>query len=140
MKFAEQQKNDASGFIAELCNLSNDSQYLLPVLIISFALLGPVLLLRFPPEQYAFLYPQCPIHHYLGILCPGCGTTRALAALLRGHLLEALRLNMLTTISLPLITGWLLLAREPLRLRILPSKAIYTALAVSALFTVVRNL
>ncbi len=47
-------------------------------------LVAVALLLRFPPAQYAF-YPQCPIHHSLGLLCPGCGATRALAALLHGH-------------------------------------------------------
>ena len=52
------------------------------------------LLLRFPPEQYHF-YPQCPIHLWLHLECPGCAATRALAALLRGHLREALRLNAL---------------------------------------------
>jgi len=52
------------------------------------------LLLRFPPATFEF-YPVCPIHAWTGLLCPGCGATRALAALLRGHLAEAWRHNAL---------------------------------------------
>jgi len=96
-------------------------------------------LLRFPPTQFNF-YPQCPIHRYLGLLCPGCGTTRALAALFRGHFAEAMRFNALTTLSLPFLAGWIVLARKPLRWPQPPPAAIYAALFAAALFTVGRNL
>ena len=106
--------------------------------------LAAALLLRFPPEQYSF-YPQCPIHHYFGILCPGCGTTRALAALLHGNLGEAFRLNALTMLLLPIaigyaVTGYLrLLARRPGWLQP-PRSAIYATLAAAVVFTLARNL
>ena len=45
---------------------------------------GAAVLLRFPPEDSTF-YPQCPIFAALHLECPGCGGTRALASLLRGH-------------------------------------------------------
>lgn len=48
-----------------------------------------------PPESG--LYPSCPIHILTGILCPGCGGTRALHALLHGRLAAALELNPLVT-------------------------------------------
>ena len=35
----------------------------------------------------------CPLRRFLGIPCPTCGTTRAVAALLRGNVREALALN-----------------------------------------------
>ncbi len=60
-----------------------------------------VVLVRFPPDRYA-IYPVCPIYHYLHLQCPGCGTTRALAALLHGHIAEAFHLNPFTTLLLPL--------------------------------------
>jgi len=101
-------------------------------------LVAAALLLRFPPEQYAF-YPQCPIHHFLGFLCPGCGATRALAALLHGHIAEAMQLNGLVTLSLPMVTLWLVACR-PLRWPQPPPAAIYAALTAAAVFTVVRNL
>lgn len=55
-------------------------------------------LLRFPPELYAF-YPRCPVYAAFGLLCPGCGGTRALAALLHGQVGGALRWNALVTVA-----------------------------------------
>ena len=126
----------ASG--ARLSNEDRRSGFLLAATILSVPLVA--LLLRFPPEQYAFLYPQCPIHHYFGILCPGCGTTRALAALLRGHLLKALQLNALTTLGLPILAGRILFAGPPIRGSQISPKILYSTLAVSLLFTIARNL
>jgi len=102
-------------------------------------------LLLFPPAQYGF-YPQCPIYRYLHIQCPGCGTTRAFAALLHGHIIEALRLNALTTLLAPVAVIYAALSyrrfleRRPLLLPRLPAPCIYASLAVAALFTIVRNL
>ncbi|MBS1820807.1 MAG: DUF2752 domain-containing protein [Acidobacteria bacterium] len=112
-----------------------------PVALLAFV---AAILLRFPPAQYSF-YPQCPIHHYFGILCPGCGTTRALAALLHGNLGEALRLNALTMLLLPIAIGYAfagysrLLARRPGWPQP-PRPAIYATLAVAIAFTLARNL
>jgi hypothetical protein len=103
------------------------------------------ILLLFPPAQYSF-YPQCPIHEYLHLQCPGCGATRALAALLRGHFVEALHLNAITTLLLPLAAAYgilcyyHLLHRKPLRWPQLPPAAIYSTLAIAAIFTLLRNL
>jgi hypothetical protein len=102
-------------------------------------------LLRFPPEQYSF-YPQCPIHRFFGVLCPGCGTTRALAALLRGHANEALRLNPLTMLMLPIAFGYAaqcylrMIMRRPFRWPQPHSIAIYGMLATTIVFTIARNI
>jgi hypothetical protein len=107
--------------------------------------LAAAILLLFPPEQYSF-YPQCPVYRYLHLQCPGCGTTRALAALLHGHISEALRLNALTTLlMLPAAIYAALccrrfLQRKPLYLPHPPQSALYAALAIAALFGIVRNL
>ena len=107
-------------------------------------LIGAALLL-WPPAQSRF-YPACPIHQYLGILCPGCGATRALAALLHGRFVEALRLNALFVLLLP---AMLALAIESYRRALRtgsfrwpqpPAAALYTTLAAAAIFTVARNL
>jgi hypothetical protein len=102
-------------------------------------LAAAAILFRFPPAQYSF-YPQCPIHSYLGILCPGCGTTRAFSALLHGHLTDALRLNALTTLLLPIALLRTVLAQRSLR-SLQPTPAVlYSLLAFAAIFTVARNL
>ncbi|HEU4635676.1 MAG TPA: DUF2752 domain-containing protein [Edaphobacter sp.] len=110
-----------------------------PAVAILAVVVAAAVLLLFPPAQYSF-YPQCPIHQYLGILCPGCGSTRALAALLHGQLREALRLNLLTTLAIPLAFLWKLVCRKPLRL-IQPRRwAVWMTFTVIAAFTVMRNL
>jgi hypothetical protein len=102
-------------------------------------------LLRFPPAQNSF-YPECPIYRLLHLLCPGCGATRALAALLHGHFSEAIYLNGLTTVLLPIavIGGvrWYCryVRREAGHWPQLSSAAIYATLAAAMIFAVVRNL
>jgi hypothetical protein len=108
------------------------------------ALIVTVLLL-FPPAQYNF-YPRCPIHELLHLQCPGCGATRALAALLRGHLAEAMRLNAVVTLLLPLAAAYGIvcyrrfLQHKAIRWPQPPPAAIYAALTLAAVFTVIRNL
>ena len=101
-------------------------------------------LIFFPPTRFAF-YPQCPIHEYLGLLCPGCGATRALAALLRGHLAEALHQNALFVLLLPF--ALLAAARTYLRAARpgefrwprIPTPALAVTLLAAAVFTIARN-
>ena len=102
-------------------------------------------LLLYPPSHQS-LYPACPFHEYLGILCPGCGATRALAALLRGHLTEALRLNPLFVLLLPVaLAGAIESYRRAIRPGSFrwpqpPAPALYATLAAAAIFTIARNL
>ena len=113
-----------------------------PPAAIAFA---AVILLRFPPTQFSF-YPQCPVYQLLHIQCPGCGATRALAALLRGHLTEALHLNAFATLMFPpaLVYAAICYRRylciEPIRWPRLPPTGIYAALVAAAIFTILRNL
>jgi Protein of unknown function (DUF2752) len=108
------------------------------------ALVATILLL-FPPENYSF-YPRCPIHEYLHLQCPGCGATRALAALLHGHLAEAMHLNALVTPLLPFAAAYCILCyyrlflNKPQRWPQPPPAAIYSTLAIAAVFTILRNL
>jgi hypothetical protein len=107
--------------------------------------LAAAVLLRFPPAQNSF-YPQCPIFEYLHLQCPGCGITRALAALLRGHLAEAVHFNALVTLLLPIaaVYGVLyyrrFLQHKALRWPQPPPAVIFAALALTGVFTVIRNL
>jgi hypothetical protein len=102
-------------------------------------------LYRFPPSQYGF-YPVCPIHQYTGWLCPGCGMTRALAALIHGNLREALHWNPLIAIVVPGLIAWLAIAyRRAIteRQQLWPKVSgvqLCAALAALAIFTVGRNL
>jgi hypothetical protein len=107
------------------------------------------LLLRFPPEQYRF-YPLCPIHLWLHLECPGCGATRALAALLHGRIRDALRLNGLfvagilpVAILYAAATLTRALRPDPFRWPSLPGPQamwISTGLALALGFSLLRNL
>jgi hypothetical protein len=113
-----------------------------PLLLIALAV---AVLLRFPPARNSF-YPRCPIQEFLNLQCPGCGATRALAALLHGHLAEAIHFNALVTFLLPFGVAYRLysyhrfLQRKTLRWPQMPPVATCAAFAVAAVFTVVRNL
>ena len=103
-------------------------------------------LYRFPPELYSF-YPVCPIHQFLHIDCPGCGTTRALSALLHGHLVAAIHFNALTTlIGLPLAFAYAVICLKrslnssPFRWPAIPRTATVALISLSAAFTLFRNL
>lgn len=61
-----------------------------------------ILYYKFDPEMYNF-FPACPFHKYTGFDCPGCGSQRAVHALLHGHILQALNYNVLLVLSLPFL-------------------------------------
>lgn len=48
-------------------------------------------------------FPKCPFYAVTGLQCPGCGSQRAIHALLHGHLSEAFRYNALLVASIPVL-------------------------------------
>ena len=113
--------------------------------VLSAAALAALTLHRFPPEQYSF-YPRCPIYALTGWQCPGCGLTRALAALLRGNLAAAMHLNPLI---LPLLLAALwsgcsayrrALNGQPPAWPAISHARLATALVALTIFTLHRNL
>src|SRR6266550_1487519 len=63
----------------------------------------------FNPAEHGF-YPSCLFYKTTGLLCPGCGTLRAVHQLLHGHIAAAFRLNALFVLSIPVL-GWWLVSR-----------------------------
>jgi hypothetical protein len=102
-------------------------------------------LYRFPPETHAF-YPRCPFHALTGLLCPGCGATRALGALVHGHLGDALRWNALVVILLPIFAAYGAMAyrravtEEEAAWPGIPNAAITALLIVTLVFAIARNI
>jgi hypothetical protein len=107
--------------------------------------LAAMILLRLPPAQHSF-YPQCPVYQYLHLLCPGCGGTRALAAMLRGDFSEAMHRNALIALLSPFAAAYgslcyfHFLQRKPIHWPQISPIVLYASLAVAAVFTVARNL
>jgi hypothetical protein len=113
--------------------------------VLGFATIGAcVMLYRFPPERYRF-YPQCPIFRWTHWRCPGCGATRAMAALLHGRVTEALHFNPLFVCVAPLLLGYFVLTyyRVMRNGRMawpqIPAVLIQCLLALAAVFTLARN-
>lgn len=67
---------------------------------------GLAVVYQFPPTEFSF-YPRCPIYLTTHWLCPGCGSTRALHALLHLDIQSALHYNALFTLLFPVACLWL---------------------------------
>ena len=97
------------------------------------------ILFRYPPAESRF-YPSCPFHQMTGLLCPGCGATRALAALLHGHVQDAIHWNALfVVIMLPTLGLYLISSLQSRRWLSVKPPAIVVLAAVTAIFTLLRN-
>jgi Protein of unknown function (DUF2752) len=102
-------------------------------------------LLRFPPAGSRF-YPRCPVFFWLHLYCPGCGGTRALAALLHGRLKEAMHWNAMVVIFFPFaavflaLTYWRAMRATTFLWPTIPDSLLKLSLVLVAIFTVVRNL
>ncbi len=113
--------------------------------LLAAVLLSCAVLLLYPPARMS-LYPACPIRQYFGIDCPGCGATRALAALLHGRIIEAMRMNAMFVLLLPVaLAGVIESYRRAVRPGTFrwpqpPAPALYATLAATVIFTVTRNL
>ena len=107
--------------------------------------LGGIVLRVFDPAT-AGLFPPCPVHYLTGWYCPGCGSLRAIHALLHGNFLQAWAMNSLTMVLLPfLIYGLISEALSWTKGRGLPKptfspRQIHGLFAVIILFGVLRNL
>ena len=116
-----------------------------PIVLTVCAIIGSVaVLFWFNPSEHGF-YPFCWFHKTTGLLCPGCGSLRALHQLLHGHVAAAFRFNALLISSLPVALwyfgGFTLrkVQRQPASLVIRPFW-LWCALAVMVVFGVLRNL
>jgi Protein of unknown function (DUF2752) len=99
----------------------------------------------FPPARYD-IYPKCPVYACFHVLCPGCGATRALAALLGGRIYEAVHWNPLLIACMPFLLLFLCrcyvraVRAKQFEFPCVPQGGLSVCLVATAAFTVVRNL
>jgi Protein of unknown function (DUF2752) len=121
----------------EEIRLSATSELMKPRTFTGLAITGLLAALaviyRFPPTEYSF-YPRCPIYLVTHWLCPGCGSTRALHALLHLDLPGALHYNALFTLLFPRTMRY-----DQFPNLAIPRSATACLIATVVLFTVVRN-
>ncbi|WP_407533038.1 DUF2752 domain-containing protein [Elizabethkingia anophelis] len=101
---------------------------------------------QYNPETSGF-FLQCPFKLLTGYDCPGCGSQRALHALLHGEIKQSFAYNPLFIIAIPyVILGFIfnhdkVKAKYPgLRKVLFGQKAIYIILFIVIAFWLLRNL
>lgn len=86
--------------------------------------------------------PPCPIHAFLNLYCPGCGSLRSLHCLLNGHILQAWRYNPLVLCVLPVVCLGILHEYYPHR-HLAPSQIkpmlVWGLLGITITFGILRN-
>lgn len=106
---------------------------------------GLVMLRVFDPATSG-VFPPCPVRYLTGFYCPGCGSLRALHALLNGDLRRAWSMNPFMVTMLPFVC-YGLMSQTLLALRgrglpqiVLPANWIRAFGVAVVLYGVVRNL
>lgn len=78
-----------------------------PMVPIAFiGAIGLLFLYLYNPQEISS-FPRCPFFLLTGYKCPGCGTARAIHALLHFRIVDALTLNPLVIVSVPVMIGLL---------------------------------
>jgi len=106
------------------------------------AFLAVLAVLSVVDPRTAWFAPRCPFRLVTGLFCPGCGTGRALHAIVHGDLAAAVRLNVLAVAAIPVFLA-LALRAALVPERPLPRPPLWLQLAVYLLlvsFLVARNL
>lgn len=71
--------------------------------ILTSAAVVAIALLFFFVDARTHAFPKCPFYSVFHLHCPGCGSQRALSALLHGNVFFALHENALMLLFLPLL-------------------------------------
>lgn len=71
--------------------------------IFTGAALVAIALLYFFVDARTHAFPKCPFYSLFHLYCPGCGSQRALSALLHGNIFFAFHENALMLLFLPLL-------------------------------------
>lgn len=103
-----------------------------------------ILLLYYFLDARTVPFPRCPFYLLTHIYCPGCGSQRALSALLHGQVAQALHYNLLLVAAFPLLlyAAWLRLTPSGLHAGTVFYKPAFAwaVLTVVVLFGVLRNI
>ncbi len=120
---------------------------ILTVLAVIIVLLGVAVYFNFDPANPTLskFFPKCPVYSFTGLKCPGCGSQRAIHAILNFNFARAAHYNALLLIATPLIALYwiaeLIKKRHPALDNALNHPATIIALLVVVLaWTILRNI
>lgn len=83
--------------------------------LVVVVVIAAIAVYKFFDPMESSIFPKCVFYSVTGLKCPGCGTQRALHAMLAGNLAAAWHYNAFWVVMLPVIA--LLLGAEGLRKR-----------------------
>ena len=115
--------------------------------MVAVGLVGIAVYRTFDPATAGF-FPPCPVRALTGWLCAGCGSQRAVHALLHGEAGAAWASNPLLVVALPYVgLGYVFryASAKPLpwarrwRLRLYGREAIWAVCAIVIVYSVARN-
>ncbi len=116
-------------------------------IIMRDVLLFLILLSYYLLNKYVGFSIPCPFHLITGYLCPGCGITRALFALLEFKFHEAITYNLLVVFYTPLFIlyfGYLdylfIFDKKDKIIKKIPNIIWYILIIITILFGIVRNI
>ena len=146
---AEAGNESAIGFrmsrLSAACLKPFARSFTVPSLLLAGSLaLAAAVLFWFDPSRYG-IYPVCFLHRTTGLLCPGCGSLRALHHLLHGRMITAVHFNAFLVLGLPVLGAFALRAlirkarRQP-PLPVVQPIWLWSAFVLLLLFGVARNL
>ena len=93
-----------------------------------------VLYEKYDPADFV-LFPKCIFHSITGLQCPGCGSQRAMHALLNLEIGEAVRYNALFVAALPFLA-----VLAAFYAKTTGAPVIWTVFAVIVLWWILRNI
>lgn len=108
------------------------------ILIISAAVIVLSLLYFFVDARHSGFFPRCPFFALTGFLCPGCGSQRAVSALLHADVMQAIQYNILLVASLPvLLYSSVVSVSNVFRTKPIIQKIFYSPVFVKIVFVVI---
>jgi Protein of unknown function (DUF2752) len=120
------------------------ARWIISTLVLLTVATAASILYLFDPSSYGF-YPTCLFHRMTGLLCPGCGSLRALHQLLHGHIWTAFQYNPMLVTGLPFLAvmGGLILGasfREKPVTFAVPRKWVFLIIGIGLAFSIWRNI
>jgi hypothetical protein len=73
------------------------------IIVIAATVSVLALLYFFIDARHSHFFPACPFFNLTGLYCPGCGSQRAISALLHGDFRDAVDCNLMLVVSMPLL-------------------------------------